>query len=88
MKYPFVITVAALVLSPGILPVRVFSQAPFYQGKTIKIINNDPGGVVSLRVKTVTKYLSKYIPGNPTIIVEIIDGGGGRRAANNVFQNA
>jgi hypothetical protein len=82
------ISVAAIVLSGWVFPVPAFSQAPFYQGKTIKIINNDPGGVVSLRVKTVSKYLSKYIPGNPTIIVEIIDGGGGRRAANNVFQNA
>src|SRR4030095_12796420 len=32
--------------------------------------------------------LRKHIPGNPTVVVEIIDGGGGRRAANHVFQNA
>jgi hypothetical protein len=87
-KYPLLIIVAAIVFSPGVFPVPGFSQAVFYQGKVLKIINNDPGGVVSLRVKTVAKYLSKYIPGNPTIIVEIIDGGGGRRAANHVFQNA
>ena len=87
-KYPLLIIVAAIVLSPGIFPVPGFSQAIFYQGKTLKIINNDPGGVVSLRVKTVIKYLSKYIPGNPTIIVEIMEGGGGRKAANYVFQNA
>ena len=87
-RSPLLIIVAALILSAGIFPVPVLSQAPFYQGKVLKIINNDPGGVVSLRVKTVSKYLSKYIPGRPTIIVEIIDGAGGRRAANNVFQNA
>jgi tripartite-type tricarboxylate transporter receptor subunit TctC len=87
-KYSLLIIVAAIVFSPVIFPVPGFSQAPFYQGKTLKIVNNDPGGVVSLRVKTVSKYLSKYIPGSPTIIVEIIEGGGGRRAANQVFQNA
>ena len=87
-KYPLLIIVAAILLSPGMFPVPGFSQAVFYQGKTLKIINNDPGGVVSLRVKTVIKYLSKYIPGNPTIIVEIMEGGGGRKAANYVFQNA
>jgi tripartite-type tricarboxylate transporter receptor subunit TctC len=87
-KYPLLIIVAAIVLSPGMFPVPGFSQAVFYQGKTLKIINNDPGGVVSLRLKTVIKYLSKYIPGNPTIIVEIMEGGGGRKAANYVFQNA
>ena len=87
-RSPLLIIVAALIWSAGIFPVPVLSQAPFFQGKVLKIINNDPGGVVSLRVKTVSKYLSKYIPGSPTIIVEIIDGAGGRRAANNVFQNA
>ena len=87
-KYPLLIIVVAIVLAPGMFPVPSFSQAVFYQGKTLKIINNDPGGVVSLRVKTVIKYLSKYVPGNPTIIVEIMEGGGGRKAANYVFQNA
>src|SRR5678816_2596896 len=87
-KYPLLIIVATMVLSPGVFPVAGFSQAVFYQGKTLKIINNDPGGVVSLRLRTVTKYLSKYIPGHPTIIVEIMEGGGGRKAANYVFQNA
>ena len=87
-KYSLPIIVIAITLASGMFPLPGFSQAPFYQAKTLKIINNDPGGVVSLRVKTVSKYLSKYIPGTPTIIVEIIDGGGGRRAANHVFQNA
>jgi len=49
-KYPLLIIVVAIVLSPGMFPVPSFSQAVFYQGKTLKIINNDPGGVVSLRV--------------------------------------
>lgn len=41
-----------------------------------------------MRVKTVVPYLRKYIPGNPTIVVEFIEGGGGRRAANHVFRTA
>ncbi len=49
-KYPLLIIVAAILLSPEIFPVQGFSQAVFYQGKTLKIINNDPGGVVGLRV--------------------------------------
>ena len=78
----------ALLAQLGISPNAVFPQAPFYQGKTIKIINNDPGGTAGLRVKTVMTHLRKYIPGNPTLIIEIVEGGGGRRAANQVFQNA
>jgi hypothetical protein len=63
------------------------TAAPFYQGKTLKIINNDPGGTAGMRVKAVIPYLRKYIPGNPTIVVEFIEGGGGRRAANHVFRS-
>ena len=40
-----------------------------------------------MRVKAVVTYLRKYIPGNPTIVVEFIEGGGGRRAANHVFRS-
>jgi len=70
------------------VPASVQSQAPYYQGKTIKFINNDPGGTAGLRVKVVMTHLRKYIPGNPTLIIEFVEGGGGRRAANQVFQNA
>ena len=86
-KYPRLILIAVL-LGLALSPSLVFSQAPFYQGKTLKIINNDPGGTAGMRVKTVMPYLRKYIPGNPTIIVEFVEGGGGRRAANHVFQHA
>ena len=75
------------VLSRLVLPISAFSQTPFYQGKTLKIINNDPGGTAGMRVKAVIPYLRKYIPGNPTIVVEFIEGGGGRRAANHVFRS-
>ena len=81
------IFIAAL-LQLSVVPNAVFSQAPFYQGKTIKVINNDPGGTAGLRVKTVMTHLRKHIPGSPTLVIEFIEGGGGRRAANHVFQNA
>lgn len=80
--------VIAVLLQLSVVPNAVFSQAPFYQGKTIKIINNDPGGTAGLRVRTVMTHLRKYIPGSPTLVLEFIEGGGGRRAANHVFQNA
>ena len=78
----------AVLLQMSVFPNVGFSQAPFYQGKTIKVINNDPGGTAGLRVKTVMTHLRKYVPGSPTLVIEFIEGGGGRRAANHVFQNA
>jgi tripartite-type tricarboxylate transporter receptor subunit TctC len=87
-EYAPVIFFIVVLFQPGLFPNSVFSQAPFYQGKTLKIINNDPGGTAGTRVKTVVSYLRKYIPGNPTLVVEFIEGGGGRRAANHVFNSA
>jgi tripartite-type tricarboxylate transporter receptor subunit TctC len=83
-----VLFLIALLFHLGVLPIAVFSQTPFYQGKTLKIVNNDPGGTAGMRVKAVVPYLRKYLPGNPTIVVEFIEGGGGRRAANHMFRTA
>jgi tripartite-type tricarboxylate transporter receptor subunit TctC len=86
-KYPHLMFFIAVLMQLGLSPNAVFCQAPFYQGKTLKIINNDPGGTAGMRTKAVVSYLRKYIPGNPTIVVEFIEGGGGRRAANHVFRS-
>ena len=86
-NYPPLILFIAMLSQLTVLPISAFSQTPFYQGKTLKIVNNDPGGTAGMRVKAVVPYLRKYIPGNPTIVVEYIEGGGGRRAANHVFRS-
>jgi tripartite-type tricarboxylate transporter receptor subunit TctC len=60
-----------------------FSQAPFYQGKTITVVQIvGAGGTGDLRRKALFPYLQKYIPGNPTIVSDYMPGGGGRKAAN------
>ena len=64
----------------------VSAQTPYYQGKTIKLIQGrEAGGSGDIRSKAVLPYLTKYIPGNPTIINEFMPGGGGRKAANFLF---
>jgi len=69
--------------------VPVYAQAPFYQGKTLTVIvSSDAGGTSDVRVKSLIPYLQKYIPGNPTVMVEYMPGGGGRKAANHVFRSA
>jgi tripartite-type tricarboxylate transporter receptor subunit TctC len=66
-----------------------FAQAPFYQGKTIIVIaTTAPGGTGDMRVKSLVPTLRKHIPGNPTIVIEYMDGGGGRKGANYLFRNA
>ena len=72
-----------------LLPSWVFSQASFFQGKTITVIQGrDPGGTGDLRVKALFPFLQKYIPGNPTIVSEYMPGGGSRKAANHIYRTA
>ena len=65
------------------------AQAPLYQDKTITVVAaTDAGGTADLRIRTVVASLRKHIPGNPTIVVEYMPGGGGRKAANHVFRTS
>lgn len=64
-----------------------YSQQPFYQGKTITVIQGrEPGGTGDMRVRAVIPYLRKYIPGNPTIVTEFMPGAGGRKATNHIYR--
>jgi tripartite-type tricarboxylate transporter receptor subunit TctC len=64
------------------------AQTPFYQGKTITIIQGTaPGGSSDMLTRSMMPFLQKHIPGNPTIVSEYMPGGGGIKAANHVFKN-
>jgi tripartite-type tricarboxylate transporter receptor subunit TctC len=68
---------------------RSFAQAPYYQGKTITIAaGTAAGGIGDNRVKSVMPFLRKYIPGNPAVLVQYMDGGGGRQVGNHMFRVA
>lgn len=72
-----------------ILPSDTFSQAPFYEGQTITIIQGtSAGGTGDLRRRALAPYLQKYIPGNSGIVFEYMPGGGGRKAANYIYKSA
>ncbi len=58
-------------------------QEPYYKGKTIRIIAGFPsGGGVDVEARVLARYLPRYIPGNPNIIVQNMPGAGGLVAAN------
>jgi tripartite-type tricarboxylate transporter receptor subunit TctC len=70
------------------LPCPAIAQAPFYQGKTITILQGTaPGGTSDMMVKAAVPYLKKYIPGEPAIVSEYVPGGGGMKAANQLYKN-
>jgi tripartite-type tricarboxylate transporter receptor subunit TctC len=79
----------ALFVSVAFLPTHAHSQANFYEGKTITLIAfTAPGGSGDLRVKAAVPFLKKHIPGNPTVVIEYMDGGGGRKGANHLYHSA
>src|SRR5258705_5368873 len=81
------IFLGALLLNLFIFGVAL-PQTSFFQGKTITVLESSaPGGVGSMRTKAVVPFLQKYIPGNPTIVIQYMDGGGGRKAANHLYQS-
>jgi tripartite-type tricarboxylate transporter receptor subunit TctC len=63
--------------------------APYYEGKRITIIvGTNPGGGYDQTARFVAKYLPRYIPGKPTVIVENMPGAGHMIAANHVYNLA
>ena len=89
LKIMLWILCSALLTQLVLLPDFLYSQSDFYQGKTVTIIHGrSAGGAGDFRARAVAPFLHKYIPGNPTIVHEYMDGGGGRKAANHIFNAA
>jgi len=75
----------ALVLSP----VVTAGAEDFYKGKTIRfIVGQAAGGGYDTYVRTIARHISKHIPGNPSTIVENMEGAGSLIAANYVYKAA
>jgi hypothetical protein len=61
--------------------------ADFYQGKTLTlIVGFAPGGGVDTTARTVAKHLVRFIPGQPKLVVQNMEGAAGVIAANHVNQ--
>ena len=70
-------------------PAELHAQAPFYQGKTIRLIAGTPAGsVYDLYARMVAQFLPKHIPGSPNIIVQNMPGVASMVAANYIYEVA
>ena len=64
----------------------LFAQANFYQGKTITmIVSSTTGGTYDLWARVMARHIVKYIPGNPSIVVQNMPGAGNIIGANYVY---
>src|SRR5437899_10278294 len=63
------------------------AQTPeqFFKDKTVTFyVGLSPGGGYDINARLVAKYIGRYIPGRPTVIVKNMPGGGGLVMTNYV----
>lgn len=61
----------------------------FYKGKTIRVsVGFSAGGGYDTYARAVARHMGKHIPGNPTLVVDNMDGAGSLIAANYTYNKA
>ena len=61
----------------------------FYKGKTIRfIVYTQPGGGYDTYTRAIARHIGKYIPGNPTPLVQNMPGAGGLLASHYIYSKA
>ena len=61
----------------------------YYAGRTITfMVGTDTGGGFSIYARAIAKYLPRYIPGNPVIVIRNMPGAGGAVASTWLYQIA
>ncbi|MPZ38406.1 MAG: hypothetical protein GEU95_10105 [Rhizobiales bacterium] len=85
----FLLTILAGVLCLGPGPAAADSVAGFYKDKQIRfVVRTTVGGDYDQYTRLIARFIGKYIPGNPSIVVVNMPGGGGITAANYMAQVA
>ena len=75
----------------GILAAHAFAQAtePFYAGKRVNIVvGSAAGSGYDAYTRMLGRHLGRHLPGNPTITIQNMPGGGGLTAANYLYNVA
>jgi tripartite-type tricarboxylate transporter receptor subunit TctC len=67
---------------------RAWAAEDFYKGKNLTIIASGNGFVYEGYARLIGKYLPRYIPGNPNVVVQLMMGASGLTAANYIYNTA
>jgi tripartite-type tricarboxylate transporter receptor subunit TctC len=69
--------------------VPAIAQDNFFSGKTIRIVvGSSPGGGYDYWARLLARHMSKYIHGNPEVVVQNMPGGGSLVATNYIYSVA
>jgi tripartite-type tricarboxylate transporter receptor subunit TctC len=86
------VRVASSMLALGLLATaqaRADAVADFYRGKQLNlVVGYGTGGGYDVYARLMARYLGKYIPGNPSIIVQNMPGAGSLRSVNYLYNAA
>jgi tripartite-type tricarboxylate transporter receptor subunit TctC len=90
-RFAPMLMVAALAGGTVALPVTGNAQdsQSFYRNKQLTmLIASGAGGGYDAYARTLARYMTKHIPGNPVIVPKNVPGAGGLIAANTLYNNA
>jgi len=86
--FPLLVTIVIGVTFVMASSTKVLAE-DFYKGKTIRIVVGPaPGTGIDTRTRVLARHMSRYIPGNPTLVVQNMAGGGSSVAANYIYNEA
>jgi tripartite-type tricarboxylate transporter receptor subunit TctC len=89
MKSKIILNVCLITLTILGATIRNIAAAEFYQGKTVRfVVGYAPGGGYDTYTRAVARYIGGHIPGNPSIVVDNMEGAGSLLAANYMFNKA
>src|SRR5438477_4171184 len=69
-------------------PSAAQAQADFYKGKTVSVVIGARTGSLAIAAQIVAHHLSKYIPGNPSVIFRQQPGAAHLNATNQIYNVA
>jgi tripartite-type tricarboxylate transporter receptor subunit TctC len=83
------VVACALVTAAVAVPARADAVKDFYTGKQITwIVSYGAGGSYGLYSQLVARHIGRYLPGNPSVVVQFMPGAGGLKATNYIYNAA
>jgi len=81
--------IVALMICLGLNISATAMAEDFYQGKTLRLmVFGAPGGGYDTYTRMIARHIGRYIPGNPSTVVENMTGAGGLVLANYLYKRA
>ena len=92
MSWTRIAKAAGIALAACLVAGAAFAQnavEDFYKGRQLNlIVGYGPGGGYDITARLLARYIGRYIPGTPNVVVQNMPGAGSMRAANYLYVNA